>query len=237
MPDSTKPRTRIEHDSFGPIAVPENRYWGAQTQRSVELFRIGNERMPAALIRAFGVQKKAATQANMALGLLDSRLGEAIIRAADEVIDGTLADHFPLFVWQTGSGTQTNMNVNEVIANRANQMLGSPLGSRTPVHPNDHVNMGQSSNDSFPTAMHIAAVTAIHDVLLPGLRRLHEALLQPARRFNDLINIGRTHLQAAVPPTLGQEFGAYPPQDELGIPRIATPLPARYPVPHVGPPV
>ncbi|HEX9465721.1 MAG TPA: class II fumarate hydratase [Alphaproteobacteria bacterium] len=234
MPDSTKPRTRIEHDSFGPIAVPENRYWGAQTQRSVELFRIGNERMPAALIRAFGVQKKAATQANMALGLLDSRLGEAIIRAADEVIDGTLADHFPLFVWQTGSGTQTNMNVNEVIANRANQMLGSPLGSRTPVHPNDHVNMGQSSNDSFPTAMHIAAVTAIHDVLLPGLRRLHEALLERARRFNDIIKIGRTHLQDAVPLTLGQEFGAYARQVELGIARIETTLPRLYAVAQGG---
>jgi fumarate hydratase class II len=230
MPDSTKPRTRIEHDSFGPIAVPADRYWGAQTQRSLELFRIGEERMPVPLIRAFGVQKKAAALANMALRLLDTRLGDAIVRAADEIIDGRLADHFPLLVWQTGSGTQTNMNVNEVTANRANQMLGGALGSRTPVHPNDHVNLGQSSNDSFPTAMHIAAVAEIHDVLLPGLKRLHDALDDRATRFADLVKIGRTHLQDAVPLTLGQEFGAYARQIELGIARVEATLPRLYAV-------
>ena len=219
---------------MGPIAVPQDRYWGAQTQRSVELFRIGTERMPPALIRAFGVQKKAAALANMALGLLEARLGEAIIRACDEVIDGQLADHFPLPVWQTGSGTQTNMNANEVIANRANQILGSPLGSRSPVHPNDHVNMCQSSNDSFPTAMHIAAVAAIQDALLPGLRRLHEALVERAGRVQGVVKIGRTHLQDAVPLTLGQEFGAYARQVELGIARVEGSLPRLYAVAQGG---
>ncbi len=234
MPDSAKPHTRTERDSLGPIAVPMDRYWGAQTQRSVELFRIGEERIPSALIRAFGVQKKAAALANMALGILDPRLGEAILRATDEVISGKLADHFPLHVWQTGSGTQTNMNVNEVVANRANQMLGSPLGSRSPVHPNDHVNMGQSSNDSFPTAMHIAAVAAIHDVLLPGLRRLHEALTERADHFARVVKIGRTHLQDAVPLTLGQEFGAHARQVELGIARVEATLPRLYAVAQGG---
>jgi fumarate hydratase class II len=230
MPDNGTPRTRIERDSLGPIAVPSDRYWGAQTQRSVEFFRIGEERMPAALVRAFGMQKKAAALANLALGLLSPHLAEAIAQACDEVIDGRLADHFPLRVWQTGSGTQTNMNANEVIANRANQILGSPLGSRSPVHPNDHVNMGQSSNDSFPTAMHIAAVAAIHDVLLPGLRRLHEALVERANHFQSLIKIGRTHLQDAVPMTLGQEFGAYARQIELGIARVEGTLPRLFAV-------
>jgi fumarate hydratase, class II len=234
MPDSANSATRTERDSFGPIEVPSDRYWGAQTQRSVELFRIGDERMPPALIRALGVQKKAAALANMALGLLDSRLGDAIVRAADEVISGALADHFPLHVWQTGSGTQTNMNANEVIANRANQILGSPLGSRSPVHPNDHVNMGQSSNDSFPTAMHIAGVAALHDVLLPGLRRLHAALAERSARFAEIIKIGRTHLQDAVPLTLGQEFGAYARQVELGIARVEATLPRLYAVAQGG---
>jgi len=234
MPDNARARTRTEHDSLGAVEVPEDRYWGAQTQRSVEMFRIGDERMPTALIRAFGVQKKAAALANMALGLLEPRLGEPIVQAADEVISGALADHFPLHVWQTGSGTQTNMNVNEVIANRANQMLGSPLGSRTPIHPNDHVNMGQSSNDSFPTAMHIAAVAAIHDVLLPGLRRLHAALSDRSAHFAEIIKIGRTHLQDAVPLTLGQEFGAYARQIELGIARIEVTLPRLYAVAQGG---
>lgn len=215
---------------MGPVAVPQDRYWGAQTQRSVELFKIGTERMPPQLIRAFGVQKKASALANMALGLLEPLLGEAIVQACNEVIEGLLADHFPLPVWQTGSGTQTNMNANEVIANRANQILGSPLGSRSPVHPNDHVNMGQSSNDSFPTAMHIAAVAALHDTLLPGLQRLHEALVDRASRFQGVIKIGRTHLQDAVPLTLGQEFGGYARQLELGIARIEGTLPRLYAV-------
>ncbi len=220
MPDSTKPRVRTEHDSFGPVTVPADRYWGAQTQRSLELFRIGEERMPLPLIRALATQKKAAALANMALGILDTRLGDAIVRAADEVIDGRLSDHFPLHVWQTGSGTQSHMNVNEVLANRANQLLGSPLGSRSPVHPNDHVNLGQSSNDSFPTAMHIAAVAEINDVLLPGLKRLYDALDSLANRYAELIKIGRTHLQDAVPLTLGQEIGAWRHQVELGIARV-----------------
>ncbi|HEX6980376.1 MAG TPA: class II fumarate hydratase [Alphaproteobacteria bacterium] len=232
MEDTVK--TRIERDSFGPIAVPADRYWGAQTQRSLDLFRIGEERMPEPLIRAFGLQKKAAALANMALGELDPRLGEAIVAAADEVIDGRLSDQFPLVVWQTGSGTQTNMNVNEVIANRANEMLGSPLGSRSPVHPNDHVNRGQSSNDSFPTAMHVAAVTEIHERLLPGLERLRTALDAKAAEFAQIIKIGRTHLQDAVPLTLGQEFGAYATQIQLGIARVEATLPRLYAVAQGG---
>jgi fumarate hydratase class II len=232
MDDSSK--TRIERDSFGPIAVPADRYWGAQTQRSVELFRIGEERMPEALVRAFGLQKKAAALANMALGELDTKLGEAIVAAADEVIDGKLTAHFPLLVWQTGSGTQTNMNANEVIANRANEMLGAPLGGKSPVHPNDHVNRGQSSNDSFPTAMHIAAVAEIHERLLPGLERLHSALQQKAEAFAGIVKIGRTHLQDAVPLTLGNEFGAYATQVQLGISRVQTTLPRLYSVAQGG---
>ena len=234
MPDSTKQRTRTEQDSFGPIAVPADRYWGAQTQRSVELFRIGEERMPMPLIRALGVQKKAAALANVALGILDTRIGDAIVRAADEVIDGRLSDHFPLYVWQTGSGTQTNMNMNEVLANRANQMLGSPLGSRSPVHPNDHVNLCQSSNDSFPTAMHIAAVAEINDVLLPGLKRLYDALDARASQFADIIKIGRTHMMDAVPMTLGQEFGAYVQQVELAIARVEGSLPRLFSIAQGG---
>ncbi|MBI3706079.1 MAG: class II fumarate hydratase [Proteobacteria bacterium] len=229
-----RPATRTEKDSFGEIEVPADRYWGAQTQRSVELFRIGEERMPAALIRAFGVQKKAAALANMTLGELEPRLGEAIIRAADEVIAGRLADHFPLVVWQTGSGTQTNMNVNEVVANRANELLGAPPGRRSPVHPNDHANRGQSSNDSFPTAMHIAAVAEIHDHLLPALQQLKDTLAAKAREFVDIVKIGRTHLQDAVPLTLGQEFGAYARQIEFGIARIEATLPHLYMVAQGG---
>jgi fumarate hydratase class II len=217
----TKPiPTRIERDSFGPIEVPIDRYWGAQTQRSLEFFKIGTERMPTPVIRAFGYLKKAAALANLALGELDERRVHAIAAASDEVIAGALAEHFPLVVWQTGSGTQTNMNANEVIANRANEILGSPLGSRDPVHPNDHVNRGQSSNDSFPTAMHIAAVQEIHERLLPGLRKLHETLAAKAAAFASLIKIGRTHLQDAVPMTLGQEVGAWARQVELGIARV-----------------
>jgi fumarate hydratase class II len=217
--------TRTETDSFGPIEVPADRYWGAQTQRSLENFRIGGERMPIPLIHAFGIQKKAAALANMALGALEERLGRAILAAADEVIDGRLDDHFPLVVWQTGSGTQTNMNLNEVIANRANQMLGAPLGAKTPVHPNDHVNLGQSSNDSMPTAMHIAAALETTRRLIPALRRLHAALGRKAAEFADIVKIGRTHLQDATPLTLGQEFSGYARQIEMGIARIESALP------------
>ena len=229
-----RPATRVESDSFGAVEVPADRYWGAQTQRSVELFRIGDEKIPHALVRAFGVQKKAAALANMELGEVDRKLGAAIVQAADEVIEGLLADHFPLVVWQTGSGTQTNMNVNEVIANRANELLGQRLGARAPVHPNDHVNRCQSSNDSFPTAMHIAAVAEIYDCLLPGLHRLGEALSERAGAFAEIIKIGRTHLQDAVPLTLGQEFGAWARQVELGIARVEGALPRLYPVAQGG---
>jgi fumarate hydratase class II len=216
---------RQETDTMGAVAVPDDRYWGAQTQRSLQNFRIGGERMPPALIRALGIQKQAAARANMALGALDKRLGEAIVAAAAEVIDGRLAEHFPLVVWQTGSGTQTNMNANEVIANRAIEMLGGTLGSKNPVHPNDHVNMGQSSNDSFPTAMHIAAVEELHHRLLPALRKLQGALAAKAAAFAGIVKIGRTHLQDATPLALGQEFGAYARQIELGIARIGGTLP------------
>jgi fumarate hydratase class II len=217
--------TRTETDSFGPIEVPTDRYWGAQTQRSLENFRIGGERMPIPLIHAFGIQKKAAALANMALGALEERLGRAILAAADEVIDGRLDDHFPLVVWQTGSGTQTNMNLNEVIANRANEMLGAPLGAKKPVHPNDHVNLSQSSNDSMPTAMHIAAARETTRRLIPALRRLHTALDRKAAEFADVVKIGRTHLQDATPLTLGQEFSGYARQIETGIARIEGALP------------
>jgi fumarate hydratase class II len=217
--------TRTETDSFGPIEVPADRYWGAQTQRSLENFRIGGERMPIPLIHAFGLQKKAAALANMALGALEERLGRAILAAADEVIDGRLDDHFPLVVWQTGSGTQTNMNLNEVIANRANEMLGAPLGAKKPVHPNDHVNLSQSSNDSMPTAMHIAAALETTRRLIPALRRLHTALDRKAAEFAEVVKIGRTHLQDATPLTLGQEFSGYARQIETGIARIEGALP------------
>jgi fumarate hydratase class II len=219
------PGTRIETDTMGSVKVPAERYWGAQTQRSIENFPIGGERMPEPLIRALGIQKKAAALANLALGDLDPKIGEAIVRAADEVIDGTLRDHFPLVIWQTGSGTQTNMNANEVIANRAIEILGGEVGSKTPVHPNDHVNRGQSSNDSFPTAMHIAAVSELNNRLLPALRQLHAALDAKAREFADIIKIGRTHTQDATPITLGQEFSAYATQIANGISRVQETLP------------
>ena len=217
--------TRTETDSFGPIEVPADRYWGAQTQRSLQNFRIGGERMPDALIRAFGIQKKAAALANMALGILDEKLGRAIAEAAQEVIDGRLNDHFPLVVWQTGSGTQTNMNLNEVIANRANEMLGAPLGAKKPVHPNDHVNLSQSSNDSMPTAMHIAAAQQTTTRLLPALREMQSALEAKSSDFADIVKIGRTHLQDATPLTLGQEFSGYACQIENGIRRVESALP------------
>jgi len=225
---------RLERDTMGAVEVPADRYWGAQTERSLENFPIGTERMPLPLIHAFGLQKKAAALANMSLGDLPERLGNAIAAAADEVMDGRLDEHFPLVVWQTGSGTQTNMNVNEVIANRAIELLGGALGSKTPVHPNDHVNMSQSSNDSFPTAMHIATVTEIHQRLLPALRHLQEALSERSRAFADIVKIGRTHLQDATPVTLGQEFGAYARQVELGIARVEACLPRLFPLAQGG---
>jgi fumarate hydratase class II len=228
MDERAAKATRIETDSFGPIEVPADRYWGAQTQRSLQNFRIGGERMPLPLIRAFGIQKRCAAKANIALGVLDAKIGEAIVAAADEVIAGKLDDHFPLVVWQTGSGTQTNMNVNEVIANRANELLGGKRGDKSPVHPNDHVNLGQSSNDSFPTAMHIAAAREVNEQLIPALRHLHGALTGKAREFATLIKIGRTHLQDATPVTLGQEFSAYARQVENGIARVQTALPRVY---------
>ncbi|MDP9195712.1 MAG: class II fumarate hydratase [Pseudomonadota bacterium] len=216
---------RTETDSFGPIDVPADRYWGAQTQRSLQNFRIGGERMPAPLIRALGIQKKASALANMDLGALDKKLGDAIAKAADEVIDGILLDHFPLVVWQTGSGTQTNMNANEVISNRAIEILGGDMGSKKPVHPNDHVNMGQSSNDSFPTAMHIAAVEQLHHALLPALGHLYKALETKVTAFASIVKIGRTHLQDATPLTLGQEFSGYATQIRYGISRVKDVLP------------
>ena len=220
--------TRIERDSMGSVAVPAARLWGAQTQRSLENFRIGGERLPPAFIHALACQKQAAARANVALGALDRRLGEAIAAAAQEVIDGRHDAEFPLVVWQTGSGTQTNMNMNEVLASLANERLGGKRGAKSPVHPNDHVNLGQSSNDSFPTAMHIAAALEIDRRLLPALQHLHDALAAKAAEFAGIIKIGRTHLQDATPLPLGAEFGAYARQVELGIARVEACLPRLY---------
>ncbi len=216
---------RVERDTMGEMRVPADRYYGCQTARSLHFFRIGEERMPRELIRAFGILKKAAALANCDMGLLPQDLCAVICRAADEVIAGTLDDHFPLVVWQTGSGTQTNMNANEVIANRAIEMLGGTLGSKSPVHPNDHVNMSQSSNDTFPTAMSIAAVERIRARLLPALRALHAVLAEKAAAFRDIIKIGRTHLMDATPLTLGQEFSGYAQQVANGIERVESVLP------------
>ncbi len=216
--------TRIERDSFGDIAVPAWAYWGAQTERSRENFPIGGDLMPIEIVHALARIKLAAARVNARKGLLDPKLAAVIEAAAREVIDGKLDEHFPLVVWQTGSGTQTNMNVNEVIANRANEMLGAPRGSKSPVHPNDHVNLGQSSNDSFPTAMHIAGATTISGRLLPAVERLHIALNAKAVEFADIIKIGRTHLQDATPVTLGQEFSGYAAQAENAKRRIRTTL-------------
>jgi fumarate hydratase class II len=230
----TTAATRIESDSMGEVAVPADHYWGAQTQRSLQNFRIGGERMPALLIHAFGLLKQAAAETNVALGDLDPKLGGAIVKAAAEVASGKLDEEFPLMVWQTGSGTQTNMNANEVIAGRANEMLAGKRGGKSPVHPNDHVNMGQSSNDSFPTAMHIAAVRQIHMFLLPALKHLHEALDKKARAFADIVKIGRTHMQDATPITLGQEFSGYAAQVSAGIDRVQSCLPRLYPLAQGG---
>ncbi len=220
------PATRTESDSFGPLEVPADRYWGAQTQRSIQNFPIGWERQPVAIVRALGVVKRACAEVNMANGKLDARRGAAMVEAATEVHEGRLDDHFPLVVWQTGSGTQSNMNANEVIANRAIEILGGVIGSKDPIHPNDHVNMGQSSNDTFPTAMHIAAARTAHDVLLPGLEKLHAALAAKSTAFEGIIKIGRTHTQDATPMTLGQEFTGYAHQVAMGLRRVKAALPA-----------
>jgi fumarate hydratase class II len=218
--------TRSETDTFGAIEVASDRYWGAQAQRSLGNFKIGWEKQPVSIVRALGIVKRAAARANMKLGKLDTAIGEVIVRVAQEVIDGHLNDHFPLVVWQTGSGTQSNMNANEVISNRAIELLGGEIGSKTPVHPNDHVNMSQSSNDTFPTAMHIACVQEVVGHLIPALEHLHHALDVKAKAWGHIIKIGRTHTQDATPITLGQEFSGYAKQIENGIARIKLTLPA-----------
>ncbi len=220
--------TRTETDSFGPLEVPADKYWGAQTQRSIQNFPIGWERQPVAIIRALGVIKKACAEVNLGFGDLDAGLAPAIQQAAQEVIDGKFDDNFPLVVWQTGSGTQSNMNANEVISNRAIEIMGGEMGSKKPVHPNDHCNMSQSSNDTFPTAMHIAIGMVARDTLLPGLRKLHDALNAKSEEFKDIIKIGRTHTQDATPLTLGQEFGGYAHQVAKGIARVQSCLPDIY---------
>jgi fumarate hydratase, class II len=227
-------KTRSETDSFGSIEVAADRYWGAQTQRSIENFRIGTERVPLPVIHALAIIKCAAAEVNQKLGLLDARRARAIVKAAQEVIDGAFDDHFPLVVWQTGSGTQSNMNVNEVIANRANELLGGKLGAKAPVHPNDHVNLSQSSNDSFPTAMHIAAALVITNDLLPALAHLENALERKAKDFARIVKIGRTHLQDATPLTLGQEFSGYAAQVSAGSARVRAALKELYPLAQGG---
>jgi fumarate hydratase, class II len=233
-PATSSHPTRSETDSFGPIDVAADRYWGAQTERSRRNFRIGQDRMPMPIIHALAMVKLAAAETNRELGLIDQRRAGAIIRAAREVIDGKLDDHFPLVVWQTGSGTQTNMNLNEVIANRANELLGGKLGAKQPVHPNDHVNMSQSSNDSFPTAMHIAAATRILADLVPALETLHRALRAKEKAFAKIVKIGRTHTQDATPLTLGQEFSGYAAQVESGIARLRLAVKDLYPLAQGG---
>ena len=217
--------TRTETDTFGPIEVESSRYWGAQSQRSIGNFKIGWEKQHLPVVRALGIVKRAAAEANTALGRLDPKLAQTIAEAAQEVIDGKLNDHFPLVVWQTGSGTQSNMNANEVISNRAIEMLGGEMGSKKPVHPNDHVNMSQSSNDTYPTAMHIAAAEQVVNDLLPALKHLHASLLAKQEEFKDIIKIGRTHTQDATPLTLGQEFSGYAQQVANAISRIEMTLP------------
>ncbi|MGI9381965.1 MAG: class II fumarate hydratase [Methyloligellaceae bacterium] len=227
-------KTRTETDSFGPLEVPADKYWGAQTQRSLGNFKIGGEILPAPLVRALGIIKKSAALTNMEHDGLERRLGDAIVTAAEDVIDGKLDDNFPLVVWQTGSGTQSNMNANEVIANRAIEILGGEMGSKDPVHPNDHVNRSQSSNDTFPTAMHISAVEEVHHRLLPALEHIAAALEQKADAWTEVIKIGRTHLQDATPLTLGQEFSGYAAQIRLGIARVRDALPRLYPLAQGG---
>lgn len=219
---------RTETDSMGKVQVKNDKYWGAQTERSRQNFRIGIEKMPIQLIRAFAILKHAAALTNIQLGKIEPEYGNAIIKVCDEIFRGKLDDHFPLLIWQTGSGTQTNMNMNEVIANRANELLGHALGSKQPIHPNDHVNRSQSSNDCFPTAMHIAAVQEIHQKLLPALEHFLENLERKSQEFKEFIKIGRTHLQDAIPMTMGQEFSGYACQIELGIQRLKSCLPRLY---------
>jgi fumarate hydratase class II len=231
---SASSATRTETDSFGPIEVAADRYWGAQTERSRQNFKIGHDRMPMPIIRALGIVKLAAAETNRELKLLEPKLAKAIVSAAREVIDGKLDDHFPLVVWQTGSGTQTNMNLNEVIANRANELLGGERGAKKPVHPNDHVNMSQSSNDSFPTAMHIAAAQGIMEYLVPALSELHAALRKKEKAFAKIVKIGRTHTQDATPLTLGQEFSGYAAQIESGIKRLRSVVKDLYPLAQGG---
>jgi fumarate hydratase class II len=220
--------TRTETDSFGPLEVPSDKYWGAQTQRSIMNFPIGWEKQPVAIVRALGVIKQACAMQNKATGSMDATIADAVIQAASEVVAGKFDDNFPLVVWQTGSGTQSNMNSNEVIANRAIEILGGVIGTKDPVHPNDHCNMGQSSNDTFPTAMHIGAAMMVRDTLLPGLTKLAEGLEAKSDEFKDIIKIGRTHTQDATPLTLGQEFGGYAHQIRQGIARINAALPGIY---------
>ena len=227
-------RTRTETDSFGPIDVPADKYWGAQTQRSLQNFRIGWERQPAEIVRAIAIIKKACAIVNVEFGLIDSTVGNAIATAADDVIDGSLADNFPLVVWQTGSGTQSNMNLNEVIANRAIERLGGKIGSKHPVHPNDHVNFGQSSNDTYPTAMHIAAAMLTRELLLPALRSFHAGLSNKINEFEGIIKIGRTHTQDATPITLSQEFSGYAKQAGLAVSRLEAALECLYPLAQGG---
>ena len=218
-------KTRIETDTFGPVEVASDRYWGAQAQRSLGNFKIGWEKQPLPIVRALGIVKRAAAETNMALGHLDAKIGDAIVKAAQEVIEGKLDAHFPLAVWQTGSGTQSNMNANEVISNRAIEMLGGEMGSKKPVHPNDHVNMSQSSNDTYPTAMHIACAEEVTHRLIPALQKLRNALNDKAQAWKAIIKIGRTHTQDATPLTLGQEFSGYTQQIQNGIERIEQSLP------------
>jgi fumarate hydratase class II len=220
--------TRTETDSMGAVDVPKDRYWGAQTQRSLHHFSIGDDRMPVEVVRAFGVLKKACALVNRDLGRLPAEKADLIVQAADELIEGRLDDHFPLFVWQTGSGTQSNMNANEVIANRAIKLAGGELSSKSPIHPNDDVNMSQSSNDTFPTAMHVAAARSVVERLLPPVRELRDALQRKAEEFDDIVKIGRTHLQDAVPLTLGQEFSGYVAQLDDGVDRIESTLPGLF---------
>ena len=231
---STGGITRTETDSLGSIEIPAGRYWGPQTERARRLFRIGSERFTPGLIRAVGLHKSACAEANERLGQLPAEIAGAIRQAAQEIADGLRDEDFPLPVWQTGSGTQTNMNANEVIANRANEILGRPLGSRDPVHPNDHVNRGQSSNDNFPTMMHIAAAEAVEGRLIPALGRLHAALWKRALEWADIVKLGRTHMMDAVPMTLGQEFGAWARQVELGVERLRACLPRLLLLPQGG---
>jgi fumarate hydratase, class II len=228
MATTTNTNLRIETDSMGEIAVPADHYWGAQTERSLHHFAIGEDRMPPELIRAFAILKKAAALVNYELGKLPKDKLELIVKAADEVITGKLNDEFPLRIWQTGSGTQTNMNVNEVISNRAIQLAGGEMGSKKPIHPNDHVNMSQSSNDTFPTAMYIAAATAVKEQLIPAVRQIHDAIAAKAKEFDSVVKIGRTHLQDATPLTLGQEVGGWASLLERDIARIETALGGLY---------